>query len=73
MTEQLPDSFSPDPERCLWAGPARVGSSQFCKVCDKWCNCLAVGCFVRPDGSTCEFDNGPEACGRRLRAIKEEE
>lgn len=72
MIEQLPDSVSPDPGLCLWAGPARVGSSQFCKVCDRWCNCLTAGCFVRPDGSTCEFDNSPEACGRRLRAIKEE-
>ena len=33
------------------------------------CNCLAAGCFVRPDGGLCADDNSPEACARRLRAM----
>lgn len=73
MFETRPDSTSPDPRSCLWAGPAVVGDNQFCKLRKTWCNCLAAGCFVRPDGGLCAEDNSPEACARRLRAIKEEQ
>ena len=72
VTESRPDSTSPDPRMCLWAGPAVVGDNQFCKLARAWCNCLAAGCFVTPEGRHCAIDNGPEACARRLRAMKEE-
>lgn len=72
VTEDRPDSTSPDPRSCLWAGPAIVGDNQFCKLRNAWCNCLAAGCFVTPEGRHCAIDNGPEACARRLRAIAKE-
>ncbi len=73
MIEQTPDSMSPNPSMCLWRGPSFDGIHAVCALTSAWGNCLSVGCFVRPDGSTREFDNSPEACGRRLREIKEEE
>lgn len=73
MFEHRPDSTSPDPRSCLWAGPHVVGDNQFCKLRKTWCNCLAAGCFVRPDGGLCSEDNSPEACARRLRALEKED
>lgn len=49
-----------------------VGGNKFCKLRNAWCNCLAAGCFVRPDGALCADDNSPEACARRLRAMGKE-
>lgn len=72
MIEQTPGSMSPNPSMCLWRGPSFDGIHSVCALASAWGNCLSVGCYIRPDGSTCEFDNSPEACERRLRAMKEE-
>lgn len=72
MIEQAPGSMSPDPRMCLWRGPSFDGAHAVCALMGKWGNCLEVGCYVGPDGSTREFDNGPEARARRLRAMRED-
>lgn len=72
MRWQHDGSVSPDPDMCLWGGGSFDGKHAFCKLANVWTNCLEAGCFVTPDGGTVEMDNSPEACERRLRAMKEE-
>ena len=72
MREQLEGSVSPDPDMCIWGGGSFDGKHVFCKLINAWTNCLEAGCFVTPDGGTVEKDNSPEACARRLRAMRSE-
>ena len=65
---QVTDTTCPDPPMCIWRGPSFDGVHAVCALMGQWGNCLEAGCYVRPDGGICEFDNSPEACERRLRA-----
>ena len=72
MREQREGSVSSDPDMCLWGGDSFDGKHVFCKLINAWTNCLEAGGFVTPDGGTGEMDNSPEACARRLRAMRSE-
>ena len=71
MFEVRPDAYTDDPDTCDMRGPT-VDSNAWCELCGVWVNCISAGCITRPDGKATEHDNSPEACARRLAALKEE-
>lgn len=71
MFEVRPDARFGDPETCDMRGPT-VDSNAWCELCGAWTNCIFAGCITRPDGKVTAHDNSPEACARRLAALKAE-
>lgn len=71
MFEVMPDAYTDDPETCDRRGPT-VDSNAWCELCGAWTNCISAGCITRPDGKATAHDNSPEACSRRLAALKTE-
>lgn len=71
MFEVRPDAYTDDPDTCDMRGPT-VDSNAWCELCGAWTNCISAGCITRHDGKATAHDNSPEACARRLAALKAE-
>jgi hypothetical protein len=71
MFEVRPDAYTDDPEKCDRRGPT-VDSNAWCELCGVWVNCISAGCITRHDGKVTAHDNSPEACARRMAALKAE-
>ena len=69
MFEVRPDAYTDDPETYDRRGPT-VDSNAWCELCGVWVNCISAGCITRHDGKVTAHDNSPEACSRRLAALK---
>ncbi len=69
MLEVRPDAYTDDPVTCDKRG-STVDSNAWCELCEVWTNCISAGCITRPDGKMAAHDNSPEACARRLAALR---